>query len=210
MMIGQPWPPRRVTPGMNKLVKPPASAVAPPELAKPQVRLDGSVGDVMLHAFRDALGAAEEGDGPVVIELSTMGGDADTGRLIATDIRLFRERTGRRTIFFGKAVVYSAGVTIMAAVPREDRWLSRRTSLLIHCRSLNKTLQLDGALALERVRLEAVLAEIDVGIKLEEDGFRELIAGSDVGMDELLERARSNWYLDADEALDRGLIGGVV
>ena len=196
---------------MNKPVKPPQSeARVPPELARPHIRLDGGVGDDMLHAFREGLDAVEGGDDAVVLELSTMGGDADIGRLIATDVRLFRERTGRRVIFFGKAVVYSAGVTIMAAVPRKDRWLSRDTSLLIHCRSLNKTLQLDGALSLERIRLEAVLAGIDVGIKLEQQGFEALIAGSDVGMEELLERARSNWYLDADEALRRRLIGGVV
>lgn len=196
---------------MNKPVKPPRSGASiPAQLARPHIRLDGPVNDAMLHNFRHGLDAVEGGDGPVAIELYTMGGDADTGRLIATEIELFRERTGRQTLFFGKAVVYSAGVTIMAAVPRRNRWLSRGTSLLIHCRSLNKTLQLDGALAIERVRLETVLAEIDVGIKLEEQGFRQLIAGSDVGMDELLERARRNWYLDADEALECGLIGGVV
>jgi ATP-dependent protease ClpP protease subunit len=196
---------------MNKHATPIRSSANPPsELARPQIRLDGPVNDEMLRAFRDFLDTAEAGEGPVVVELSTTGGDADVGRRIATDIRLFGERTGRSLRFFGKAVVYSAGVTIMAAVPREGRWLSRGTSLLIHCRSLNKTLQLDGALSVERVRLEAVLAEIDVGMKLEEEGFKELIAGSDVPMGELLERARSNWYLDADEALERGLIGGVV
>lgn len=183
---------------------------APAELAKPNVRLDGMVGDDMLRAFREALDSVADGEGPLVLELTTTGGDADIGRRIATDVRLFRERTGRRALFFGKAVVYSAGVTVMGAFPRADRWLSQGTSLLIHCRSLNKTLQLDGALSLERIRLEAVLAEIDVGIRLEEEGFRELIAGSDVRMRELLERAQSNWYLDADEALARGLIGGVV
>jgi hypothetical protein len=195
---------------MNRPIHTLRPAAAPPELARPQLKLEGSVGDEMLHSFRNGLAEVEDGDGPLVVELYTLGGDADVGRLIATDIRLFRERTGRRTLFFGKAVVYSAGVTIMAAVPRQDRWLSRGTSLLIHCRSLNKTLQLDGALAVERVRLEAVLAEIDVGIRLEEDGFRELIAGSDVQMDDLLSRARVNWYLDAQDALARGLIGGVV
>lgn len=195
---------------MNKPAPPLRNSPPPAELAQPHIRLDGNVGDEMLHAFRDGLAAVEGDEGPVVVELFTFGGDADTGRLIATEIRLFRERTDRRVLFFGKAVVYSAGVTIMAAIPREDRWLSRGSSLLIHCRSLNKSLQLDGPLAGERVRLEAVLAEIDVGLKLEEEGFRELIAGSSLGLDELIERARSNWYLDADEALARGLIGGVV
>lgn len=193
---------------MNQVAAP---AVSPPEaLARPQVRLDGAVGDEMLRAFTAAFAAAEAGPDPIVVELTTTGGDADVGRRIATDIRLFRERTGRRPLFFGKAVVYSAGVTVMAGFPREDRWLSRGTCLLVHSRSLAQTVDLNGPLAQARKRVEALLHEIDVGLALEREGFEALIAGSPVTMDALLERAQSNWYVPADEALSLGLIAGVV
>jgi ATP-dependent Clp protease, protease subunit len=182
----------------------------PAALFRPHARLDGLVGDEMLRSFRGAMDAAEDGEEPFVVELTTTGGDADTARRIATDLRLFRERTGRPTLFFGKAIVYSAGVTIMAGAPREDRWLARGTSLLIHSRTISLDLKLDGPLAQERRRLKFALAQIDEGLRLQRDGFRQLIAGSDVSEAELNKKARTHWYLDAEAALARGLIAGVV
>jgi ATP-dependent protease ClpP protease subunit len=182
----------------------------PAELARPAVRLHGEVGDPMLQSFLDGLLAAEEEEGPLVLELTTTGGDADVGLRIATDLRLFRERTGRPTLVFGKTVVYSAGVSILAGAPREDRWLARGTMLLIHGRQLTQTLQLSGSLSLARQRAAVLLAEIDAGLVLERQGFEALIAGSDVGLDELTARAGANWYLSAEEALARGLIAGLV
>lgn len=184
---------------------------APVELGTPQVRLNGPVDENMLRFFIDGLAIVERGgDWPLVLELTTTGGDADIGRRIAADVRLFRERTGRRTIFLGKAVVYSAGVTIMSAFPKADRWLSRGTPLLIHCRQLNKTVTFEGPLNAARMRVEALLGEIDVGLDVEQQDFADLIAGSDVRMDELLERAQVNWYVHADEALQRGLVAGLI
>ena len=187
-----------------------AKASPPDPLFKPQIRLDGEVNDDMFRAFRDAFAEAREGADPVVVELTTFGGDADVGRRIATDVRLFRERTGRRALFFGKTQVYSAGATIMAAFLRDDRWLSRDCVLMVHCRKLNKTLDLSRALRSERPMVEALLAEIDTGMKVEREGFLELIEGSDVGEDELYAKATTNWYIDAEDCLKRGLIAGVV
>lgn len=183
---------------------------APAELAAPQVRLNGPVDEAMLRAFLDALDAARDGEGPLVLELTTTGGDADVGRRIATDLRLFREGTGRRTLFLGKAVVYSAGVTILSAFPRADRWLARGTMLLVHCRQLTRTLELGGPLQAERVKVEALLEEIDAGLTVELKDFEDLVAGSAVPIAELLERAQSGWYVRPDEALQRGLVAGLV
>lgn len=183
---------------------------APAELAAPQVRLNGPVDDAMLRTFIDALDAAGDGEGPLVLELTTTGGDADVGRRIATDLRLFRERTGRRTLFLGKAVVYSAGVTILSAFPRADRWLARGTMLLVHCRQLTKTLTLDGPLQVERVKVEALLEAIDAGLTIELEDFEALVAGSTAPIAELLERAQAGWYVRPDEALQRGLVAGLV
>lgn len=164
----------------------------------------------MLSSFLDQMDKAVARPGPIVVELTTPGGDADVGRRIAADVRLFRERTGRNPVFFGKTTVFSAGATIMAGFRREDRWLDRHGVLMIHCRKLAKTLELSNFLKAERPRVEALLAEIDLGIKVQTWGFEELIAGSDVGLDELEEKAVENWYLTAEQALQRGLIAGVV
>ncbi|HYD26168.1 peptidase S14 [Brevundimonas sp.] len=183
----------------------------PPEaLFAPQVRLNGNVDDAMFSAFQEQFQEAADLPDPVVVELTTVGGDADVGRRIAADIRLFRAHTGRSPLFFGKTTVFSAGATIMAAFRRGDRWMDRHGVLMIHCRKLSKTLELSNFLKAERPRVEALLAEIDLGIKVQTWGFEELIAGSDIDLDELEEKAAENWYLTAEQALQRSLIAGVV
>jgi ATP-dependent protease ClpP protease subunit len=184
---------------------------APPELADtPTVSLHGAVDDGMLAVWLDALARARNGAGPLVVELSTTGGDAEVGRRMAEDVRLFRERTGRRALFLGRTTVYSAGVTIMAGFPRADRWLSRDAVLMIHGRKLQKTLDLDGPLRFERPRVEALMAEIDEGLRIERAGFEQLIAGSDVTLEELEKQTIGDWYLTAQAALERQLIAGLI
>ncbi|HYC96825.1 peptidase S14 [Brevundimonas sp.] len=166
--------------------------------------------DAMFACFREQFEKAAESPDPLVIELTTLGGDADIGRRIAADIRLFRRHTGRNPLFFGKTTIYSAGATIMAAFRREDRWLDRHAVLMVHCRKLSKSMDFHSFLKHERDVAEALLAEIEVGIRVETWGFEELIAGSDVSLEELEEKARQNWYLTAEEAMQRRLIAGVV
>lgn len=186
-------------------------AAAPPELANtPTVSLHGAIDDGMLAVWLEALTGAREGSGALVLELATTGGDADVGRRIAEDVRLFREQTGRRTLFLGRTSIYSAGVTIMAGFPRADRWLSRDTVLLIHGRKLQRSLKLEGPLRSERSKAEAVLAEIDEGLRLEREGFERLIEGSDVSLEEIEGRTVGDWYVSAQEALERRLVAGVV
>jgi len=184
---------------------------APPELSDtPTVSLHGAVDESMLAVWLDALARARTGSGPLVVELSTTGGDADFGRRMAEDVRLFRERTGRRALFLGRATVYSAGVTVMAGFPRADRWLGKDAVLMIHGRQLQKRLSLDGPLRFERARVEALLAEIDEGLRIERAGFEQLIEGSDVTLEALEREAVGNWYLTAQASLDRRLVAGLV
>lgn len=184
--------------------------LAPPKvLSRPHIRLHGEIADATLGAFLDGLASAETGEGPLVVELMTTGGDAEVGRRLASEIRHFRERTGRPTLFYGKAVVYSAGVTVMSGILPVDRWLAEETMLLIHCRKLDKTLRVQGSLRAERIKVEALLGEIEAGMRLQEYDFQHLISGSDVSMPELLTRTEDGWYLTGEEALERGLIAGV-
>lgn len=184
---------------------------APPELAGlPTVSLHGAVDDGMLAVWLGALAKAGTGSGPLVLELSTTGGDAEVGRRIAEDVRLFRERTGRRAVFLGRTTVYSAGVTIMSGFKRADRWLSRDTALLIHGRKLQKSIDFHGPLRSEREKVEALMAEIDDGLRVERSGFEQLIEDSDVGLEELEAKTVGDWYVTADEALERRLVAGLI
>ena len=184
---------------------------APAELAgRPTVSLHGAIDDGLLAVWLDALAKARTGSGPLTMELATTGGDADVGRRIAEDIRLFRDQTGRPALFLGRTTVFSAGVTIMAGFRQADRWLSKDAVLMIHGRKLTKCLSVDGPLRSERAKAEALLAEIDEGLRIEREGFERLIEGSDVTLDELETKTTGDWYLTAEEALARRLVAGLI
>lgn len=189
------------------------SAELPPRelLHKPQIRLLGEVNENMLLTLLDGLAEAEGGSGPLAIEVTTLGGDAEIGRRIVLELDLARERLqGRRLVFIGKTIVYSAGTTIMSAFPREDRFLSDDAVLLIHTRQLERTVDLSGPIRASLPLVNAVCEQLKLGVRLEEEGFERLIAGSDIVMEELLDKALHNWYVTTDEALERGLVAAIV
>lgn len=176
----------------------------------PDLRLFGRVSNLMLaEFFRQQAEAPAQG--PIVVELHTSGGDADFGRRIAQELRLWQEQEGREVWFLGKTCVLSAGVTIMAAVPRERRVLSNDCELLIHERKLKREISLNGSLRSSRSLLQDVLAEIESGERLERAGFSLLVQGTHLSVEEVAQRVLDkDWYLDAAEALHIGLVAGVI
>ncbi len=189
---------------------PPIPQVIRVRLARPTIRLSGPVGHPMVASFFDQLLPVLEVEGSILIELFTDGGDAEIGRRLAEEVRLLRREHGRDIWFLGKTLVASAGVTVMAAFPKNKRWLTRHAALLIHGRRMVKDLQLEGPLGSCRRVLEEMIADIDHGLRLEEQGFAELIDGADVDPEEIARRAYGGWYLSADEALNRDLVAGLV
>jgi ATP-dependent protease ClpP protease subunit len=183
----------------------------PAGLMTPQVSLMGTVDEAMAEKLCDALANAEPADEPFTVEMMTLGGDPEMARRMLLDVDLARARLkSRRMLFLGKTVVYSAGATFMAGFPREDRFLTNDATLLIHCRQLDKTLEIEGPVRANIPMIEAMLHQLKTGVDLEVENFEKLIAGSDVTMDELLEKALYNWYLTAEEAVDRGLVAQIV
>jgi ATP-dependent protease ClpP protease subunit len=173
------------------------------------IRLFGKVDESMLSEFFRQQDSAPVGK-PVVVELSTSGGDADIGRRIAHEIREWR-KNDFDVHFLGKTFVYSAGVTIMSAFDREHRFLTADCELLIHERKIKKVLHLDGALRGCRTVVHDVLAEIDSGQRLERAGFIDLVAGTPIGIDDLLAKVlERDWYLSAEEAVRSGLVAAIV
>src|SRR5688500_12897138 len=96
----------------------------------PQVRLLGSVDEAMLNAYHEQLSAAEGGEGPIAVEITSTGGDADIGRRLALEVGMARDRLRRRMVFIGKTVVYSAAATLMSGFRRDDRYLTADAVLL--------------------------------------------------------------------------------
>lgn len=180
-----------------------------PLLAKPHIRLYGQVDEAMYAAFRDQLKACPS-DGPLAVAITTLGGNPEIARAMADDVRLLREHDRREILFLGKVAVYSAGTVLMAAFPIADRYLTRDTRLMLHERSLEKTLELSGPLKAALAQVRQVLHQIEESIRIEEEGFRAVVDGSNVTFEEVRDRAPDAWYIDCREALRLGLIAGVV
>jgi ATP-dependent protease ClpP protease subunit len=176
----------------------------------PSIFLSGPVDYAMYAWFRQQLAGAP-GEGLVVIELSTLGGDPEVARMMGEDIR-FHSDLGpeRRFVFLGKAAIYSAGTTFMSFFARCNRYLTRGTRLMIHERRLVKTLEINGPLTTCLADVQAVLNEISGSIEIQNEGFDNLVRGSSVSLDEVLRRAPSNWYIEAQEAKALGLVEDVI
>jgi ATP-dependent protease ClpP protease subunit len=188
----------------------PESILTATDFRSPAIMLSGTVDYAMYNSFREQLDCAPS-EGSVVIELSTLGGDPEVARMMGEDVRYHSDLDPeRRIVFLGKAAIYSAGTTFMAFFAIANRYLTRGTRLMIHERKLNKTLNIDGPLTTCVATVKATLHEIEASIAIQNEGFENLVRGSQVTMDEVLERAPANWYIEAQEALRLGLISGVL
>ena len=186
-----------------------SNAISYPLLAAPHIQLAGPVDERMYNSFKQQVHAAD-GETPLIVAITTLGGDPEMARAMADDIRLLREYTGRETLFLGKVAVYSAGATFMSGFPADKRWLTRGSRLMLHERQMQSTLQLNGPLNTLRYSLEAKLSEIEDSIRIQDDGFRALVAGSQVTFEQLKAKASSAWYIEAEEARDLGLVLDVI
>lgn len=144
------------------------------------------------------------------MEIDTAGGDADAARRIAMELRLFQRHSRKVAYFVGKTRVYSAGVTIFAAFPKSNCFLTEDSVLLIHERHSENSITLDGPLRSNIQIVREQLALLEMAEQLEKIGFAELVCGSQMTADELYTRALSNCYIHADEAVRLGLVEGIL
>lgn len=180
-------------------------------IQEPAIRVYGAVDEAFLGRFLDQLKPLRGRTDPLVFELSTAGGDADLARRIAEEIRLCRDVGGMDLHFVGKAMVYSAGVMIMAAFPTPRRFLSRDAVLLIHAWQIEKEIRFSGSLNVCASNAHDFLAELDVARKLEHQTFSDLVQGTDLSYEQLSEQVnKADWYLLAEEAAGLGLVNGLV
>jgi len=186
------------------------TSLLPVQFRGPAILLSGTVDDLMYRNFRDQLDRAPA-EGLIVVEISTLGGDPEVARMMGEDIRFHSDHDPqRRFVFLGKAAIYSAGTTFMSFFARPNRYLTRGTRLMIHERLMSSTLQLNGPLTTLIAPVQAMLNQLVTSIEMQNEGFENLVRGSKVTMDELLQRAPSNWYVEANEAVELGLIEAVL
>lgn len=179
-------------------------------LIEPNIRIYGSIIDASVWYVLDRIDEIRATDKPIILELSTQGGDADAALRIALEIKLFRQLHGRETHFIGKTNVMSAGITIMAAFPKSCRTLTDDTILLIHERRMTKTIQLDGPMGANGQILREQLALVETAERVERKTFGDIAEGSTLSEEEIFERAKSNFYVTASEAKELGLVAAVI
>jgi ATP-dependent protease ClpP protease subunit len=180
------------------------------DFKSPAVVLSGPVDQAMYSSFRDQLNNCPE-DGLCIVELSTLGGDPEVARLMGEDVRYNSDlNPKRRIVFLGKAAVYSAGTTFMSFFARQNRYLTRGTRLMIHERIMSCSVELNGPLTTCIASVKAKLNELEASIAIQNEGFASLVLGSKVTLEEVQRRAPENWYVDANEAADLGLIEAVI
>ena len=179
-------------------------------LFEPNLSINGAITESTVPFIIDRLKDIRESQADLVAEINTEGGDADVARRVALEIRLFSRYSGKEAYCIGKSNVYSAGVTIFAAFARRNRFLTDDAILLIHERRLDNSIQLTGPIrsCLQIVREQ--LSLLKTAQDLELAGFEELIAGSELTIDELSEMAATSCYMKAEAALRHGIIGGIV
>lgn len=178
---------------------------------EPAIRLYGPVDDALLARFLEQLRQVRGQHEPVVVELSTSGGDADVARRIAEEIRLCCQLGGMDLYFVGKAMVYSAGVMIMAAFPVQKRFLSRDTVLLIHEWQIEKDIRFSGPLRVCVSGAHDFLAELEIARQMEQQTFTDLLRGTRLSLAQLTEQlTRADWYLLAQEAAQLELVAGLL
>ena len=179
-------------------------------LASADVSLFGELTEDRARDLVDQLRSLDADGETALVEITTIGGDAALARRLVLELGLARGRLNRRLVFIGKTYVQSAGVTLMSAFPKADRYLSSDCELLIHCRQLEQSLEISGPMRSSLSRVRALLSEMENGLKLERENFERLIEGSDISTEELLGKALCNWYLTAEEACRRGLVADVL
>lgn len=184
------------------------------DFENPAILLSGPVDYDMYRDFRakleTALGDTPE-DGRIHVELSTLGGDPEVARMMGEDIRFHSDLVpGRRLVFLGKAAIYSAGTTFMSFFAIENRYLTRGTRLMIHERKMSQDLRVEGPLTSCIASVKALLHEIESSIEIQNEGFENLVRGSKVTMAQVLEKAPANWYIEANEAVDLGLVTAII
>lgn len=177
----------------------------------PDIRLNGEVNESMVRSFLEQLEQAHERDSPVILELTTTGGDAESGRRMALEIEISREKHGKDIYFLGKTAVYSAGVTFMSSFPQSHRFITHDTVLLIHERRMDKEVSLkEKPLQACRHILAQLNSQIEMAEILERENFERLAKDTKLTGEEIFQRSLKNWYVRADEALELKLVAGII
>ena len=147
------------------------------------------------HVMGQLLAMAAAGDDPITIFINSQGGHVESGDTIHDVLRFVRPRVR----MVGTGWVASAGALIYVSVPREDRYALPNTRVLLHqpaggARGMASDVEIEAREILRmRERINRIFAR-ETGQSLER----------------IETDTHRNFWLDAKEAIDYGLVGQVI
>lgn len=94
---------------------------------------------------------------------------------------------------------------MFAAFPKPRRFLAEEQVLLVHERRMESSIVLNGPM-----KSCIQISREKPGLARDPEWFTELVDGSSLSPDELFQRATKNSYIHAREAVELGIVAGVL
>lgn len=135
------------------------------------------------------------GDEPIKIYLNSQGGHVEAGDTIHDMIRFIKPRVE----IIGTGWVASAGITVYLAADKEDRYSLPNTRYMIH--------QPLGGVRGQATDIQIEAEEI---LKVRSRINRLISAGTGQPLEKVEKDTQRNYWLDAMEALEYGIVGKIV
>jgi ATP-dependent Clp protease protease subunit len=147
------------------------------------------------HVMGQLLAMADESDKPINVFINSQGGHVESGDTIHDVLRFIKPRVR----MIGTGWVASAGALIYVAVPREDRFALPNTRFLLH--------QPAGGASGMAADVEIEAREI---LRMRERLNRIFARETGQPFERIETDTHRNFWLDAEQAKDYGLVGHVI
>ena len=147
------------------------------------------------HVMGQLLAMAADGDKPITIFINSQGGHVESGDTIHDVIRFIKPRVR----MVGTGWVASAGALIYVSVPREDRFALPNTRFLLH--------QPAGGASGMASDVEIEAREI---LRMRERINKIFARETGQPFERIETDTHRNFWLDANQAVDYGLVGKVI
>ena len=178
----------------------------------PSITLAGRVEPALVAVLDKQIKAMmEKKPEKALVILTTTGGMNAYSIGIYERLRLLQQVVDLTLVGIG--IVYSAGITISMAFPKEKRWLTAESSMMFHQTQVEITPS-NTSTSINLTARELLLAESAVSLEHQRRNlewiFDRIAKGTGQKEKTIKKMAESGTYFTAKEALDFGLIGGIL
>jgi ATP-dependent Clp protease, protease subunit len=147
------------------------------------------------NVIAQLLALSAESDEPITVYINSQGGHVESGDTIHDMVRFIKPRVR----MVGTGWVASAGALIYVSVPREDRYCLPNTRFLLH--------QPAGGVGGTAADIEIEAKEI---LRMRDRLNKVFARQTGQSLEKIVDDTRRNFWLDAEEAKEYGLVGSIV